>query len=198
MFKELGHNVIGLDLGIDAINYGNNIHSLNLMNIDLPDFQTDIKFDLIIYNSVFEHISDLDSHLEKIKGILIDNGSLFLRVPGIYNLHHNSFHKFDLLNFITLPHIYYFSVTSLTNLMKQYGFKSKKSNEIIFSLYRLNTVDEKTILNDYDKLNSYLEKEDNLIRIKLRNLLNMIKKYLRSILVKLSLLDFVKIIIRGK
>ena len=196
-FKELGHNVVGLDLGIDAIYYGKESHSLNLLNIDLPDFETDIKFDLIIYNSVFEHISDLDSHLAKIKEILVDDGKLFLRVPGIYNLHKNSFHKFDLLNFITLPHIYYFSIISLSNLLKQYGLKKIKSNEIIFSLFQADTICDEAIISDYEKLNFYLEKENNIVKIKIRNLLFKIKGNFKSILVKFGLFDFIKNIIKG-
>ena len=196
VFHELGHNVIGLDLGPDAVNYGREEYSLNLLNIDLPDFESEIKFDLIIYNSVFEHISDLEAHLIQIQKLLISNGKLFLRVPGIKNLHNNFFHKYDLLNFITLPHIYYFSVTSLTNLLQQYGMVHLKSNEIIFSLYESRTKNSNKIESDYEILKDYLQEQDNIVKIKIKNWLHSSKMLLRAILVKMNLLNFVKSIVR--
>jgi len=196
VFHELGHNVVGLDLGPDAVNYGREEHSLNLLNIDLPDFESEIKFDLIIYNSVFEHISDLDAHLIQIQKLLVPNGKLFLRVPGIKNLHNNFFHKYDLLNFITLPHIYYFSVTSLTNLLQQYGLVHLKSNEVIFSLYEFRAENRNKIENDYVGLKEYLQGQDNVVKIKIKNWLHTSKMFLRTILVKLNLLSFVKSIVR--
>jgi len=190
-FKEKGYNVVGLDLGIDAVEYGKN-RGLNLINIDLPDFQTDIKFDLVIYNSVLEHIVDLKSHFEKLQEILKDDGYIFVRVPGIKNLHNNSFHKFDLLNFITLPHIYYFSVTTLTNLMNKYGFKKVKANEIIFSLYQKDNNVKFNIQNDYDEVLKYIEKQDNILKIKIKNILFKIKMIVREVLVGVGLLNIIK------
>jgi len=190
-FKEKGHNVTGLDLGIDAIKYGQS-RGLNLINIDLPDFQTNEKFDLVIYNSVLEHIVDLDSHLKKLKDILKDDGKIFIRVPGIKNLHNNSFHKFDLLNFITLPHIYYFSVSTLTNLFNKYGFKNIKSNEIIFALFEKSQDVKFDIKNDFDDVLDYIKKQDNILKIKIKNFLFKIKTIVRKILVSLGLLNCIK------
>jgi len=196
-FKEKGHNVIGLDLGIDAINYGKN-KGLNLINIDLPDFNTDIKFDLVVYNSVLEHISDLNAHLNKLREILTDNGKVFIRVPGIKNLHNNSFHKFDLLNFITLPHIYYFSVITLTNLFKKKGFKNLKSNEVIFALFEKSAIKDFKIRNDYNEVLEYIKKQDNILKIKAKNVLYKIKMAIRWLLVKIHLLNIVKRILGRK
>lgn len=190
-FKELGHNVRGLDLGIDAIKYGQS-KGLNLINIDLPDFESDTKFDLVIYNSVLEHISDLDAHLNKLRNILKNDAKVFIRVPGIKNLHNNSFHKFDLLNFITLPHIYYFSVTTLTNLFNKYGFKKLKSNEIIFALFEKSDMKGFKIVNDYNQVLEYIKKQNNLFKIKVKNILFKNKMAIRWILVKINLLNTVK------
>lgn len=196
-FKEKGHNIIGLDLGIDAIEYGKNKHGLNLINIDLPDFDSDIKFDLVIYNSVFEHISDIKSHMIKLHEIMAENGKLFLRVPGIKNLHKNSFHKFDILNFITLPHIYYFSVTTLSNIMNKYKFRHIKSNEIIFSLFEKdNTLDKKNLSSDYYYVMNYLKEQDNIIKISTKNILFKLKIFARGCLNKIGLLNVVKKIYR--
>jgi len=192
-FKEKGHNVIGLDLGIDAVEYGKNKYGLNLINIDLPDYNSNIKFDLVIYNSVFEHINDIKSHMNKLNEIIAENGKLFLRVPGIKNLHKNSFHKFDLLNFITLPHIYYFSVTTLSNIMNKYNFTLIKSNEIIFSLFEKdNKLTENKYINDYDDVMKYIKEQDNIIKIKIKNILFNFKILLRFLLNKMGLLNFVK------
>jgi predicted TPR repeat methyltransferase len=190
-FKELGHNVVGLDLGIEAINYGQN-KGLNLINIDLPDFQTDEKFDLVIYNSVLEHIGDLKAHLNRVREVLVDNGKVFIRVPGIKNLHNNSFHKFDLLNFITLPHIYYFSATSITNIFNKYGFKNLKINEIVFSLFEKANIKDIEFKSDYNEVLKYIKKQDNILKIKIKNILFKMKISLRWILIKTNLLNFVK------
>lgn len=192
-FKEMGHNVFGLDLGIDAIEYGKNKYGLNLINIDLPDYNADIKFDLVIYNSVFEHIGDVKSHMIKLHEIMAENGKLFLRVPGIKNLHKNSFHKFDLLNFITLPHIYYFSVKTLTNLMNKHQFRHLKSNEIIFSVFEKADFNSTFIPDtDYIEVASYLRKQDNVLKIKIKNLLYKVKLLIKKILDYVGLLVIMK------
>ena len=192
-FKELGCNTVGLDLGVDAIGYGQKVYGLNLINIDLPDFNTDIKFDLVIYNSVFEHISNISSHMNKLNNLLKEDGILFLRVPGIKNLHNNSFHRFDLLNFITLPHIYYFSARTLTNLMNKYSFECIKSNEVIFSLFKKsNSNIDNAVVNDYSEVMSYIRRQDNSFKLKAKNALFLLKKRIRNILDYLGLLSAVK------
>lgn len=190
-FKEKKHNVIGLDLGTDAIDYGKS-QDLELFNIDLPDFKTNIKFDLVIYNSVLEHIVDLENHFVKLQEILKDDGYIFVRVPGIKNLHNNSFHKFDLLNFITLPHIYYFSVKTLTNLMSKYKFKHVKSNEVIFSLFQKDRNAKFELNDDYDEVFQYIKNTDNILKIRIRNILFYGKLIIRSVLNSLGLLKIIK------
>ena len=190
-FKEKKHNVIGLDLGVDAINYGKS-QSLELYNIDLPDFKTEIKFDLVIYNSVLEHIVDLESHFVKLQEILKDDGYIFVRVPGIKNLHNNSFHKFDLLNFITLPHIYYFSVKTLTNLMSKYKFKHIKSNEVIFALFQKDRNTKIELKNDYEDVLKYIKDSDNILKIRIKNILFYSKLIIKSVLNSLGLLNIIK------
>ncbi|MCU0325870.1 MAG: class I SAM-dependent methyltransferase [Spirosomaceae bacterium] len=91
-------------------------------------------YDFIIFNDVFEHISDLDSLILNLKKDIKPNGILIINLPistgffykiaeflGIFGIKSflNRLWQFDFHS----PHINYFNDDNLTNLLKKYNFK---------------------------------------------------------------------------
>lgn len=86
------------------------------------------KFDIITLFHVLEHLPDPQSALEKIKNHLKKDGILVMEVPNIESFlakKHGLSWKF-----IALEHLWYFSPTTIKNLLQESGFK------VIFSMKR--------------------------------------------------------------
>ncbi|MFT6814289.1 MAG: SAM-dependent methyltransferase [Sphingobacteriales bacterium] len=82
------------------------------------------KFDFVIMRHVFEHMLDLDKVLDKVKNVLTDNGIIYIAVPDAYN-------PFLPLtsNFFRAVHTYYFSKTTLTNILNKNSLHSEYMTE---------------------------------------------------------------------
>ena len=77
-------------------------------------------FDLVILNSVLEHIRDLDDSLEAMRNLLKPGGLIWIEVPDVTRfaeLTSVAFQQFS------MEHINFFSSTSLTNVMRKNGFE---------------------------------------------------------------------------
>ena len=92
------------------------------------------KPDLVILSDVLEHIVDLDKTLTNLKKCLKVGSLLYVRLPGIDSLTVGR-RKHDFLGDIHKPHVYYFSLDVLNNLMSRYGFRCLKSNTLITTVY---------------------------------------------------------------
>ncbi len=88
------------------------------------------KFDLIVNTKVLEHISDPISFLKEMRKDLNNNGFLFIETPDVSDMFHlpASDERFF------IPHIYFFSENSLSNLLHMAGFSI--INKRVFSTNR--------------------------------------------------------------
>ena len=159
-FDNLGHNTKGIDIEENSIEFGKN-KGLDLELVDIENFNPKNKFDLIYLISVFEHLTDLHLVLNKIRKLINKNGCLFIKVPGLMNIHNNSFHHFDVLDFLTLPHLHYFTSNTLKNLLSSHGFSIISSDEQIFQLSKKDEMQNKELTNFYIQNLSYLKKVNN-------------------------------------
>jgi len=146
-FKEKGFYVEGIDLGQEYIEYGKS----KGLNLHCGDINLQYKPDIIIYNHVLEHITDINQHLEYLYNFIDKNTYIFISVPGIKKAMLRN--DFDFLLFLQNAHIYYFSLATLKNLMEKNNFKLIKGNEAIMSLFKPKDKNNKFILkNDYENI----------------------------------------------
>jgi len=93
-----------------------------------------VKFDLIILSHVFEHFTDLEKELSILKGVLSNEGLLYIEVPGLMNLErYNS----DLIDYLVHAHNYNFNLASLRNVLVSNGFALVNGNERVQGLFRI-------------------------------------------------------------
>ncbi len=77
------------------------------------------KFDFVRLNAVLEHIMDLNGTIMQLRKIVEDEGYLYLSVPnvdGFCDTDNAPFQEFS------TEHINYFSLETLTSLLKKHGF----------------------------------------------------------------------------
>jgi SAM-dependent methyltransferase len=92
------------------------------------------KFDVIIFNDVFEHIPDINLILESCKANLKDDGLLILNLPNSDGLIFRIARVLNVFNVLgpwnrlwqvmfKTPHLHYFNHRSLNKLSQKHGFK---------------------------------------------------------------------------
>ena len=117
---ELGANAIGIDPSINvskiARDKGLNVIT-DYFNIDnFGGDEWEDKFDIIISNNTFAHIIDINSVVKSVKHCLKDGGKFIFEVHYLKSL-------IDELQWDNIyhEHIYYYSVTSLKNMLGKFG-----------------------------------------------------------------------------
>ena len=83
------------------------------------------KFDIIIYNHVLEHISDINTEIQLVRKILKHKGLLVIGVPNTDNIIFKLRKKYW-EPLMPLEHIWHFSSHYLTGFLKRQGFTIKK------------------------------------------------------------------------
>jgi len=152
-FKTRGHTCYGVDFDEEYLESGRK-KGLHLYQGDIKKIiNKKIKADLVVYSHTLDHIAHINKEIENIKKILKPKGRLFIRVPGIKNLHNKYWLNFLVLLQIATP--YRFTARTLDNLMKQHGFKSIHTNEIVDGIYEY-MGKKQAIENDYTAIKKYL------------------------------------------
>ena len=116
--NEGGYDCIGIDYDSQNLEYGKSI-GLDLSNCSMEDGGYSKKYALIIMSHSLEHLSNPKQYLNNIQGMIENDGYLFIEVPCIQNWRYTK----DLMHAINIPHIFSFTVQSLSNLLGKAGFK---------------------------------------------------------------------------
>jgi SAM-dependent methyltransferase len=103
-------------------------------NIETDQFPWDIKFDLILFTEVFEHLNyNVVPTLQKIKNLLSENGKIFFSTPdakfwGRCKLYNSWKDMPDITQKIEIrdQHIYVFNESELLEIFKIVGLKIDK------------------------------------------------------------------------
>ncbi|MEO9873146.1 class I SAM-dependent methyltransferase [Ekhidna sp.] len=152
-FRSEGHDVMGIDLGAEYINYGKEKHDLTLHTGSLHNLDLSIKPDLVIYSHVLEHILDLNEELKLIKQISHQHTIIYIEVPGVKHIHKS--YRSNILRYFQNAHTFHFSLESLGNIMKKNGFELISGNQTIQSIFKVKEHSPQ-IINDYDKIKNYI------------------------------------------
>ena len=109
----------------------------NIIKIALPikDFNNELsnKFDVVVFNDVFEHLENLDLILIQLKSILKTNGQIVINLPssdGLIYKFSNILNKIGFTNFydrlwqknLASPHLSYFNNSNLKMLFNKHGY----------------------------------------------------------------------------
>jgi 2-polyprenyl-3-methyl-5-hydroxy-6-metoxy-1,4-benzoquinol methylase len=121
-FQKNGYgNILGIDPSPSCSRTAQKLYGIRVKNLpvsEIPDFES--PFDLVVLNSVLEHIRDLDDSLKTMKNLLKPGGLIWIEVPDVTrfaDLTSVAFQQFS------MEHINFFSSISLTNLMQKNGFE---------------------------------------------------------------------------
>ena len=113
-------NVVGLDPSPACAEAANRRHGVrvivgSLFSAAVPQDSVD----LVITTGVLEHVRDLNSAMTRISSLLRDEGGIFSCVPDVARL--AAFPNAPFQAF-SVEHINYFSLSSIANLLRKFGF----------------------------------------------------------------------------
>ena len=109
----------------------------NIIKIALPikDLNNELsnKFDVVVFNDVFEHLENLDLIIIQLKSILKTNGQIVINLPssdGLIYKFSNILNKIGFTNFydrlwqknLASPHLSYFNNSNLKMLFNKHGY----------------------------------------------------------------------------
>lgn len=139
--KETGASLVGYDYDERILKIGASFSGLDLRPGGLEAaLKNNEKYDLVIFRHVFEHLLDPFSEAKSLKCLLKKNGKIFIEVPGV--LDENKWTN-DLIWFFDAFHTYYYSLKTLTNVMRLCGFIGEDcNNEKIYSIWSFGSAEE--------------------------------------------------------
>jgi hypothetical protein len=161
-FSKMDCQVAGCDHPSDFLYKGQEKTKFDLQEGRSYDLNLSRKIDLVLFFNSLEYIYDFKKELEFIKENLNYNGIVYIETAGVkktLSLNQSTFHH----------HLrgYFFSLRSLTNLMRKYGFNLIYGNEKIHAIFQVNN-NVGAFIKDVKQIKSHL----NLICI-----LQKLKKY---------------------
>jgi len=123
--KKIGWDVKGIELSKNAVDHGKKKLNLDISKIDIQDFESEEKFDIIYLRMVLEHVESPKLVLQKCYSLLKPHGKLVLILPDISGLEVRIYKKYAYT--LTLPyHLYHFTPITIYNYLKLLNFKSIK------------------------------------------------------------------------
>jgi len=118
--QEMGFDVFGVDIMETGVALAKK-YGIEAVLQDFMSFETDRKWDIIVFGDVIEHVSDPRTAITKLYDLLKDDGVLWLSTPNfdsafsVVNGHSDGMR-------LEVSHKNYFSRISLFNLLEQCGF----------------------------------------------------------------------------
>lgn len=151
--KDNGWLPFGCDLGEEYLNRGRK-EGLTLEHGGAASLFQYAPANVVILSHVLEHFSNPLESINEISKLITKDGYLYVEVPGIFKIHST---YGDFLLFLQNAHLYHFSLSSLSTLMAQAGFKLVDGNEQISALYQ-KTENTKVCegKNEFSKIKYYI------------------------------------------
>lgn len=160
-FKEKDNAVLGIDLDSQYIAFGREKYNLNLQVGTLDNVAIPWIPDIVIYSHVLEHLLDPLKEMKKLRSIIRDHSYVYIEVPGLKFM--KRYCGGDFLYWVQNAHIYYFTLRTLKNLMRNSGYKFIYGEDVtniysIFKKYPSLSETENKFENDYNEAMSFLRK----------------------------------------
>lgn len=116
-------NLQGYDPSKSCCEIAKNLYKVQVSHSTINDLRSlHGRADLVIMTGVLEHLADVDTSLNLLKGMLRPSGMLYFEVPDAsrYDEWFGAPYQF-----FSMEHVNYFSSQSLSNLMARHGFSKK-------------------------------------------------------------------------
>lgn len=156
-FKYKGNGVYGVDLGSEYIKFGRANYDLDIETGTIDNvLRRGITPDIVIYSHTLEHILSPIEELIKLKSICGPNTYLYIELPGVKNLAHS--YEMNLLKSLQNAHTYYFTLTTLKNVLRKAGWDFISGDEVIQSIFKPSSNNEANYESDYDDVLSFLRR----------------------------------------
>ncbi len=157
VFKEMGHNVLGVDLGQEYVDFGKTEYGLNLITGTLQDLREHQTPDLIIYSHVMEHVLDLNFELDLLCKVASEKTLIYVEVPGLMNIHKS--YGGDIMSYFQNAHVWHFTLTSLSRVFSIFNFDLKMGDEYVKAIFQKRNSNKKSIefCNERAKVESYIK-----------------------------------------
>jgi SAM-dependent methyltransferase len=131
--KDTGAELTGYDYDERCLGYGRSFTGLNLKLGGIKEAVTEGKqYDVIVLRHVLEHFLNPFEECLLLKSLLKENGTMFVEVPGIFNLKDVGN---DPLMYFNVFHTFSFSLINMSHLMNACSFKLTYGDEQILSLW---------------------------------------------------------------
>jgi len=153
IFQQEGHQVLGIDLGSEYINFGKSNYRLDLRVGYLADLKHEFTPDLVIYSHVMEHVTDPIKEMGDLAAICGPNTLVYIEVPGLFYIHKS--YNLDMMLYFQNAHTFHFTLNSLNYLMNKSGFKMLLGTEYIKAVYCKGHSDVNQ-LDEYSSVLKYL------------------------------------------
>jgi len=181
-FREKNNEAFGIDLGPEYINFGKNKYNLNLKIGTIANVKMPWIPDIVIYSHVLEHILNPIEEFIALKPLMSKDSYLYIELPGVRTFHKN--YEMNFLKCLQNAHVYYFTLTTLKNLLRKADYDFVCGDEFIHSIFKPSSkvhTDYKFV-NDYEETISFLKKMERLRYLPIPiNIKIFIKKILRKI-----------------
>lgn len=158
-FKYKGNDIYGVDLGSEYIEFGRVNYDLNIETGTIDNvIEQGISPDIVIYSHTLEHILDPVEEMTKLQSICGPNVILYIEVPGVKNLTHS--YEMNFLKSLQNAHTYYFTSTTLKNVLIKAGWDFVCGNENIYSIFKTSSSPNKggNYESDYEDVMSFLRR----------------------------------------
>jgi len=153
------HRTIGVDPATNIVKLGLEKH-LNIVNDFFNDksvkkYRWENNFDYVLASNTFAHITDINSVVKGVSNCLVENGKFIFEVQYLVDL----VDKFQ-FDFMYHEHLYYYTITSLSQLLSNHGLKIIDVERIPIHSGSLRVVATKDLsIKTNDKVNELIELE---------------------------------------
>ena len=156
-FKQQGFVCKGIDVGGEYVEHSHKEHGLDLEKCTMQELAArGGKYDVIILNHVVEHLVDMPRELAALRTLLKDDGVVYMACPGIKAVAQGQSYDGNYLLYFWLPHVRYFSLETLAQVMRWNGFALIAGNEMIQSLYKKSDTENREIQNFSTDILAYM------------------------------------------
>jgi 2-polyprenyl-3-methyl-5-hydroxy-6-metoxy-1,4-benzoquinol methylase len=154
-FRELGAQVIGVDVNSTYLEYGRREFGLDVRKGTLETLALKGPPFLLIFSHVLEHLPNPGQHLQLAKGILGKEGRLYIEVPGVRWLRRGDY---DFLSTLQSAHLYYFTLRTLGNMLRREGMHIVSGDESIrcLAVLGLDSAVQEDPASEHDSVLRYL------------------------------------------